>query len=58
MRVNPNRLATAITSIYGTKLPRRNAALLHFPCDRCRGRRQTLTVCPDCGGRGRVMVVA
>ena len=56
MIVQPNRLASALAAAYGATTPKPLLGLRHLPCPRCDGRR-LMTICPQCNGLGKVMVI-
>ncbi len=58
MTVYPNKLASAVAAIYGFTTPKPLLSLRHLPCQACDGgRRRVFTICPNCNGVGRVMVL-
>ena len=56
MTVHPTKLASAVAAIYGFTTPTPLLSLRHLPCPSCNGQR-LMTICPNCNGVGRVMVI-
>lgn len=58
MTVRPNKLASALAAIYGHTTPRPLLGLRHLPCPSCDGgSKRVFTICPNCQGHGKVMVL-